>query len=712
MIGEMIGQYRIIEKIGEGGMGVVYKAEQQQPKRMVALKVIRADRYMDDNTLRLFEREIRSLALLKHPSIAGIYESGRTEEGQHYFAMELVEGEPLSDWLYRQSNNSITPAEVRFRLSLFRKICDAVAYAHQRGVIHRDLKPSNILVLEKNLDESGTSADLIPDVKVLDFGLARITESDVAATSLSTEVGTVLGTLQYMSPEQVNGVPGAIDLRTDIFTLGIILHEILTGNPPYDVREMAINHAAAKILMFSPTPLKDVWQGTRNPDRDLEIILHKALQREPEERYQTTLALSEDLERFLNNQPISARPQSAVYQLQKMVRRHKLAFSSLAVIVGLLVGFALVTKAQVVRIAAAQEASETTTNFLCDMLTSLYQQNFEREEIGYMIEIERPVVEVIGDVLDATAIRVIGEFAHLPTTRAQLHHVLGSVYASILQPEKAEVQFINALHIRNNVLGADDSSTLDTMLSLSRLYVELGRFEESEQYAQNALKGCLETLGEDDFMTLYTMNTLVLLYTYSDQLEVAAQIAQRATEGWIRRRDAGLISEQDARKEVAERGIAFENAIGISMMQGQFEEALSVAYEAYEQDLENSGPEAQNTLASMHNIASILHVLGRHAQAESLYTETLGLREQVLGESHPHTLYTKGNLAEIFALQERWEEAETQFLNTIALFSSDVDLGITHFRAQRYISSLAEMYEAWGKLDRAAEWRAKLIPRQ
>ncbi len=220
---ESIGNYRVLRKLGEGGMGVVYEAEQSQPRRRVALKVIRGGRHVDELHLRLFKREAESLGRLRHPGIAAIYESGSTPEGQHFFAMELVSGRTLDDYL-RARPEPFEPAELEHRLRLFVRICEAVHYAHQRGVIHRDLKPSNMIVSE----ESGSAT---PAIKILDFGLARITDSDVASATMQSEIGVIKGTLPYMSPEQARGNPEEIDLRTDVYALGVVLYQMVAGTP-------------------------------------------------------------------------------------------------------------------------------------------------------------------------------------------------------------------------------------------------------------------------------------------------------------------------------------------------------------------------------------------------------------------------------------------------------------------------------------------------
>jgi len=315
---DAIGGYRLIREIGRGGMGVVYEAEQQQPRRAVALKFVGGTALADEHSHKLFKREVQSLARLRHPGIAAIYDVGQTENGRQFFTMELVRGVRFNEYV-RLKNLSLSD-----QLDLFCRLCDAVHYAHQRGVIHRDLKPSNVIV-----DADGTP-------KVLDFGLARIGDVDGAVSTASLEIGKIMGTLPYMSPEQARVRPGQgadeVDVRSDVYSLGVMLYELLTGQLPYDVGN-AMPHEALRVICEEsprrPSTINRLLRG------DLETVVLKALDKELSRRYDSAAALAGDIRRYLATKPIQARPPSTLYLLRKWIVRHRAEAVALVVVLAI-----------------------------------------------------------------------------------------------------------------------------------------------------------------------------------------------------------------------------------------------------------------------------------------------------------------------------------------------------------------------------------------
>jgi serine/threonine protein kinase len=296
-----IVRYRVVRLLGEGGMGTVYEAEQDNPRRTVALKVLRAG-LASPALLARFRHEAQILGRLHNPGIAQIYEAGLADDGQPFFAMEFIRGLPLDEYADRHR------LDVAARLALLARVCDTVQHAHDQGVIHRDLKPANILV-----EDTGQP-------KVLDFGVARATDADLLTQAGLTRTGQVLGTPDYMSPEQVAGDPAAIDHRADVYALGVILFELLAHRPPYQLEGRPLAEMARLILEAEPPRL-----GSVNPELrgDVETIVAKALAKDPARRYQSAADMAADLRRWLAHEPIQARPPSALYQLRQFARRHK-----------------------------------------------------------------------------------------------------------------------------------------------------------------------------------------------------------------------------------------------------------------------------------------------------------------------------------------------------------------------------------------------------
>jgi len=667
--GATIGPYRVVREIGRGGMGVVYEAEQQRPRRPVALKVILGGRHADAEAVRLFQRETDSLARLRHPGIAAIYESGSTDEGQHFFAMELVPGRTLSDYL-GQTGAPASRHDLRRRLALFRKIGAAVAYAHQRGVIHRDLKPSNILVLEP----PGAAMDGAPDIKVLDFGLARITDPDAEAATAATAIGRIQGTLPYMSPEQVRGRRDEVDVRTDVYSLGVILYRMLTGRPPYDLEGAEFPEAARIVCEQAPRPLAAAASGRVKFDHDLTVIVLKALEKEPGRRYQSAAAFDEDVARYLDGQPILARAPSAAYQVRKLVARHKIPVATAGAVVVLLAGFAVFATLQARRIAAERDRANRearTALRVSDFMTDLFKVSDPGEARGNAIKAR--------EVMDKGVEKIGKELAEEPEVQARLMLAMGRVYANLGLFREAEPILEQSVETRRRLLGEEHPDTLAAMGALAFPYVELGRIAEAEKLYARILAVNSRLHGADHPDSLSAMSGLAEVHRRQGRYAEAEKLAREVLEG--RRRALGD-EHQDTLSSM-------NHLASVYVQQRRYADAEALYRPAVESLRRILGDDHPTTLATASNLAIIYRHNGRFEEAEKLLRDVLDRLHRVVGEDHPYTLEAMSHLAAQFHSQGRYAEAEPLYRET--LDRRRRALGEDHFSTLRSMTSVALM---------------------
>ncbi|MFN0136994.1 MAG: tetratricopeptide repeat protein [Phycisphaerae bacterium] len=670
---QQIGGYRIIDVLGEGGFGTVFRAEQATPvRRTVALKVLK--RGMDTRQVILrFNAERQALAMLDHPSFSRIFDAGETESGQPYFAMELVPGEPITR--YCDANRLST----RERLELFVRVCSAVQHAHQKGLIHRDIKPSNVLIV---LQEGQASP------KLIDFGIARAIDNSSGGRTILTEAGQLIGTPEYMSPEQAAG-SADIDTRTDIYSLGVILFELLAGRLPYDMRGLPLVDAARIIRDEEPARLTAISrrEGGRY-DRDIQTIVSMALDKDPSRRYPSAAELAADVGRYLRDEPLSAHPPSAAYQLRKFSRRHRAALAAGGGMLVLLIGGTVGTSVGMFRAIAARDA-EATQRQRADVQTQTAREITEfltKDLLGAATPFTKGKDVSVRQVVDEAAARIEGRFPDQPLVEAGVREALGRTYSRMALYEQAETHLAKAHEIRSRHMGSEAPETLDVKRELAIQRLESGRYAEAEALLTALLESDRVQRGADDERVVLDLHYLGRIYRRLDRSAEAERMFREALDIQTRRHGP------DHDNTIATQG----ELAGFLRSIGRLEEAAPLIQRTLESQTRARGADDAFTLATRHNLATLYQQLNRLEDSEAMYKELIPAMQRAFGAEHPNVLTVTGGLGLVYYKQGRFEDAERTYADQIAGLKRA--LGEENINTLVAVEHLVELYmrqERW-----------------
>ncbi len=614
--GTKVGKYTIEDVLGVGGMGAVYRATQRKPKRLVALKLIRAG-VLSAKSIRRFDLEAEILGRLHHPNIAQIYEAGIDQAtGSPYFAMEYVAGQELGDYVKEQD------LTVRDLLELFTKLCDAIQHAHAKGIIHRDLKPSNVLVVEGG------------EPKVLDFGVARATDAKSQAATMQTNVGQLIGTLYYMSPEQATGDTLNLDTRSDVYALGVVLYEILTGKIPYELKGKAIHEAVGVIQDTAPTKL-----GKLDPvlKGDIEIIVNKALAKDRELRYQSVADFSADIRRTLADQPIHARPPSVIYQSTKFMKRNSgLTITAACVAVLFTVAIGVVANQRLNRIRDRQLA-------LDNMLSTLNLMDVQKS-LGP--DLTKKLLDLYSDHGETI-------FSSDQHQLALFYTGIGRAYHGYEDYRSAHDSYQKAYSIYAKMYDEPHPLLADALHKIASAEFYLGDFEQARLHYEQTLK-MREALDQpDDPQGAEIARTLDHLGTTFAKLgdhESALKDYTRAKDIRVSLFGAGSLEVAMSNNSIA----------WFYIQQEKYADAVPIYREALEllQALPEDDSKPVWVARTMHSLGNALIQLEQYDEAIVYLNQSLELKQALLSGNKPSVAITLHSLAEASFRLAKFARAE------------------------------------------------------
>jgi eukaryotic-like serine/threonine-protein kinase len=671
--GDRIGRYKLLQRLGEGGMGSVWMAEQTEPvRRLVALKVIKPG--MDSaEVLARFEAERQALALMDHPNIARVFDAGATPSGRPFFVMELVKGIRLTSFCDEQR------LSVPERLDLFVQVCQAVQHAHQKGIIHRDLKPGNVMV---------ALYDGKPVPKVIDFGVAKAAGPRLTERTLYTQIGSVVGTLEYMSPEQAELNQLDIDTRSDIYSLGVLLYEMLTGTTPLTreaLRQGAFEEVLRRIREEEP-PRPSLRLSTNrerlpsisaqrklDPERltkavrgDLDWIVIKALEKDRGRRYETADGLAQDINRHLSHEPVGARPPSRIYRFRKLVRRNRTVFAAAAAVtVSLLIGLSLSTVLFFRERAARQRAVMAEQSQAKLRLRAEGNEKIARTEAQKSAHVAAFLKDMLGgvepsaargrdttmlrEILDRTALRAGQDLKEEPEVEAEIRNTLGEVYYALGEFQRGEEMESAALALWRQVFGNEHPQVATALNNLGEILRYRGDYSRAEAVHREALAIRRKLQGDEDEQTAKSLNNLGIALEKQDKLAEAEHCHREALG--IQMKVLGSDHPQVA--------TSLNNLSLVLTEEGKLDEAVEFSRRAVALRRRVLGGDHPGVASSLNNLAMALERQSNFVAAAEALREALALRRKVLPPDHPGVAVSIGNLAAVLMKMNQLSDAET-----------------------------------------------------
>jgi tetratricopeptide (TPR) repeat protein/predicted Ser/Thr protein kinase len=721
-----IGRYKLLQELGEGGFGVVYQAEQTEPvRRTVALKVIK--RGMDTKqVIARFEAERQALAMMDHPNIAKVLDAGATDGGRPYFVMELVKGVPITEYCDQARLDTVE------RLQLFQDVCHAVQHAHQKGVIHRDLKPNNVLVA---LHEGR------PVVKVIDFGIAKATDHHLTDKTLFTEFRQMIGTPEYMAPEQAELSGLDIDTRADIYSLGVLLYELLTGTKPHDmntlaqqgfeeilrtIREVDPERPSTRVSTMGEELRTIAQKHHTGPNAlgrllrgDLDWIVMKALEKDRSRRYETASALALDVQRHLDERPIAARPPSAAYRTAKYVRRHRVGVAAASIaFVSLVVGVALSftgyaeaaerhTRARTSREAAARDQQAADLARASEAGQRAIAEAREKEA-KTDAEKATTVLELIQDMLGSanphevkgrnyTVRQLLDNFDRdlgdkltgQPEIEAAIRMTMGTAYRGLGLYDRAEPNLKKALAISRKTLGDGHPNVAAGTTKLAIVLFAKGDYGAAEELHREALAIRLKALGDEHPDVATSRSNLAMVLNAQGDHGDAEKLFGEALR--ILRKALG-----DEHPRVA---ICLNNIAGVHRAKGDYDAAAKLFREAHAILRKALGDEHPRVATSRNNLAAVLESKGNLEAAERLHSEGLAILRKALGDGHPRVATSLNNLATVLKSKGNLDAAQRLHSEALAILREA--LGDEHPQVAASLNNLASVLKSKGNLEAA-----------